>query len=62
MDENIKVFINCPYDIEYVPMKQALMFAVLYCGFEPQLASMIQAMAFMIFHDVKRLRKTNGIE
>ena len=42
MDENIKVFINCPYDIEYVPMKQALMFAVLYCGFEPQLASMIQ--------------------
>ena len=55
MDENIKVFINCPYDIEYVPMKQALMFAVLYCGFEPQLASMIQDAGYTRLDKIKKL-------
>ena len=55
MDENIKVFINCPYDIEYVPMKQVLMFAVLYCGFEPQLASMIQDAGYTRLDKIKKL-------
>lgn len=55
MDENIKVFINCPYDIEYVPIKQALMFAVLYCGFEPQLASMIQDAGCTRLDKIKKL-------
>ena len=41
-DYNKNVFINCPYDKEYRPMKQALMFAVKSCGFTPLLVSMDQ--------------------
>jgi len=39
-DYNKNVFINCPYDKEYRPMKQALMFSVKSCGFTPILVSM----------------------
>lgn len=37
---NKNVFINCPYDSEYIPMKQAIIFAVSICGFIPKLVSM----------------------
>ena len=37
---NKNVFINCPYDSEYIPMKQAIVFAVSLCGFTPKLVSM----------------------
>lgn len=37
---NKNVFINCPYDSEYIPMKQAIIFAVSVCGFTPKLVSM----------------------
>lgn len=42
MDENYSknVFINCPYDSEYIPIKQAIIFAVSICGFIPKLVSM----------------------
>ena len=30
------VFINCPFDDEYRPLFQALMFAVARCGFVPR--------------------------
>ncbi len=33
------VFINCPFDGEYLPLLRALVFAVLHCGFEPRLAT-----------------------
>ena len=36
-DKNI--FINCPFDKEYKPMLRALLFTVVYCGFEPRIAS-----------------------
>lgn len=33
------VFINCPFDEQFSPLLQAMMFAVIYLGFEPRLAS-----------------------
>ncbi len=39
-DYNKNVFINCPYDREYIPIKHAIIFAVSICGFIPNLVSM----------------------
>jgi hypothetical protein len=36
-DDN--VFINCPYDVEYLPLLHPLVFTVLYAGLNPGLAS-----------------------
>ena len=36
-DDN--VFINCPYDAEYIPLLRPLVFTVLYAGLNPRLAS-----------------------
>jgi hypothetical protein len=36
-DDN--VFINCPYDAEYLPLLRPLVFTVLYAGLNPRLAS-----------------------
>ncbi len=33
-----RVFINCPFDNDYLPLLQAIAFAVIDCGFSPQLA------------------------
>ncbi|MBL8577107.1 MAG: hypothetical protein JNK47_07765 [Mesorhizobium sp.] len=33
------VFINCPFDKEYEPILQSILFCVIYLGFEPRLAS-----------------------
>jgi len=33
------VFINCPFDAEYLRLAQDLIFTVLDCGFEPRIAS-----------------------
>lgn len=33
-----RVFINCPFDRQYLPILRAIAFAVLDCGFAPQLA------------------------
>lgn len=32
------VFINCPFDPEYLPLRRALLFVVLDCGLEPRIA------------------------
>jgi hypothetical protein len=32
------LFINCPFDPEYLPLLQSLIFTVLECGLEPRLA------------------------
>ena len=32
------VFINCPFDADYEPILQAILFTILYLGFEPRLA------------------------
>ena len=33
-----RVFINCPFDNDYLPLLQAIAFAVIDCGFSPRLA------------------------
>ncbi|KAF0119167.1 MAG: hypothetical protein FD152_4549 [Xanthobacteraceae bacterium] len=33
------VFINCPFDEDYAPLLQAILFAVLYLGFVPRIAT-----------------------
>lgn len=38
-DFDNNIFINCPFDKEYLPMLRALLFTVVYCGFEPRIAS-----------------------
>jgi hypothetical protein len=63
------VFINCPFDPEYLPLAQCLVFAVLECGFKPRIASeradsgqvriekireLIRACRFSI-HDISRM-------
>lgn len=37
---NKNVFINCPFDKDYEKFLRAMMFAVAYCGFKPQLATL----------------------
>jgi len=32
------VFINCPFDLDYTPLFQAIVFAVLKCGYQPRCA------------------------
>jgi len=38
-DFDRNVFINCPFDNDYLPLARALVFAVLACGFEPRIAT-----------------------
>ncbi len=38
-DWNHNVFINCPFQDKYANMLKFIMFALIYCGFEPKLAS-----------------------
>lgn len=38
-DFDINIFINCPFDDDYKPMLQALIFTIVDCGFEPRIAS-----------------------
>lgn len=33
------VFINCPFDPDYAPLLQAILFSVVYLGFLPRIAS-----------------------
>lgn len=37
-DQSMSLFINCPYDKEYRPLFDAIVFASLCCGFEPRCA------------------------
>jgi len=37
-DYSQRVFINCPFDSEYKPLFEAIVFAVLSCGFRPRCA------------------------
>lgn len=37
-DYDLNVFINCPFDAEYMPMFDASLFAVYKCGFRPRCA------------------------
>lgn len=38
MSYHRRVFINCPFDNDYLPLLQAVAFAVIDCGFSPRLA------------------------
>lgn len=33
------IFINCPFDKKYKPMLDAMLFTVVYCGYEPRISS-----------------------
>lgn len=35
-DDARQVFVNCPFDVQYAPLFQALVFAVFDCGFRPR--------------------------
>ena len=64
------VFINCPFDDDYVPLLRALLFTVIYLGFKPRIAlesldsgtPRIQKIVTLIgdsryaIHDLSRLR------
>ena len=38
VDPNQSVFINCPYDLEFAPLFDAIVFATVCCGFVPRSA------------------------
>lgn len=68
-----RVFINCPFDNDYLPLLQAIAFAVIDCGFSPRLAiqevngrlrleKMIDLMraSRLSIHDISRLPAAPG--
>ena len=68
-----RVFINCPFDNDYLPLLQAIAFAVIDCGFSPRLAiqevngrlrleKMIALMreSRLSIHDISRLPAAPG--
>lgn len=68
-----RVFINCPFDNDYLPLLQAIAFAVIDCGFSPRLAiqevngrlrleKMIDLMraSRLSIHDISRLPDAPG--
>lgn len=38
MSKNNNVFINCPFDKKYDPLRISMMFTIIYCGFSPRCA------------------------
>lgn len=36
---SVNVFINCPFDKEYIPLLRPLLFVVIYCGLRPRIAT-----------------------
>lgn len=49
------VFINCPFDKEYRPLLEALLFTVIECGLEPRIASETSDSGEVRIEKVKRL-------
>ncbi len=35
---NLNVFVNCPFDDNYVPLFEAILFSIYFCGFKPRCA------------------------
>ena len=73
MSYDRRVFINCPFDNDYLPVLQAIAFAVIDCGFSPRLAiqevngrlrleKMIDLMraSRLSIHDISRLPAAPG--
>jgi hypothetical protein len=73
-DYERNVFINCPFDDEYVPMLEALVFTIQLCGFRPlsarlrldsgevrlnKIVQMLSASRYSI-HDLSRTELTSG--
>ncbi len=50
------VFINCPFDSQYVPLLRALVFTCLYLDFSPQLAQTISSSNIRIDQIKKHIR------
>ncbi len=36
---SVNVFINCPFDKEYIPLLRCLLFVIIYCGLRPRIAT-----------------------
>ncbi len=68
------VFINCPYDDEYLPLLKALIFTIKTCGFHPRIAlerfnsaevrlqkikQLIEESCFSV-HDLSRIKAVNA--
>jgi hypothetical protein len=49
------VFINCPFDDLYLPIRKAIVFAIFDCGFVPRCALEIDDSGEMRFDKIKRL-------
>ncbi len=49
------VFINCPFDHDYLEIRNAIVFAVLYCGFVPRCALEEDDSGAVRFEKIRRL-------
>ena len=38
-DFSKNVFINCPFDEQYIPLLRSILFTIVYLGFTPRIAS-----------------------
>jgi hypothetical protein len=70
------VFINCPFDLDYLPLLQSLIFTILECGLEPRLAleepdsgevrvhkirNLIRSCRFSV-HDISRMEPLRDVD
>lgn len=49
------VFVNCPFDEDYKPIREAIIFAVFDCGFVPRCALEVDDGAHVRFEKIQRL-------
>lgn len=75
-DYDFNVFVNCPFDKQYVPLLRPLLFAVVYLGFKPRIAtersdageSRLEKICGLVresrysIHDLSRLKSTKSEE
>lgn len=50
------IFINCPFDDDYKPIQKALIFTVMYLGFEPLLSTTISSGHIRIQQIIKHIK------
>ncbi len=75
-DFSKNVFINCPFDDQYIPLLKSILFTIIYLGFTPRIASersdsgeariskiidLIEASKFSI-HDLSRIKSSKKSE
>lgn len=72
--KNLQVFINCPFDNEYLPLLRPFLFTIIYLGFHPLIASgkndsgevrihkilMLIEQSDLSIHDLSRVQAKNA--